>query len=565
MAVAGTAMVLVGVFGPVRAETVVDWQAGRGDDAQGWVLERFGTPRVAELRMERAGDGPAAQARLASADANPPTASLRFPVPFRAQHTYRVDIELSSPSGARADVLVRRRAAPYDPMAIRSVALDGRWTTVELEATWPAGAAEGDVRVQIRDPEGRIAVRRLKVADLGVAPLGTIPSAPFAPTLIGLHVNKLGRHMTWPEAGQSLVRLWDTGTTWNNLAPTARDFDDSRGTGWKRLDAYVDYALRHRPDATLLYTLGMPPPWASSDPDAKCAYGPGTCGAPASMQTWRHYVRTLAQRYRGRIRYWELWNEADYLIFYTRRVSLVELARAASEELKAVDPQNRLLSPGFTNSGGLNALHTFLRDGGGRYIDIVGFHWYFDGQPERLAVPLRNVRRLMQQHGLGTRPIWNTEGAPLCQRRDGGRCVIDDLVASEQDALSARAILTMWVNGVEGFAYYTAEGAGGRTLALLSDDYKASTSSAAALRQLAGWMVGARARAVTSWGRAGHAIEAERGTERFVVLWSEQPAEVYAVPAHWRIASAKRLDGGAVAVTGGTLPVGRIPLRVTMD
>lgn len=563
--------------GASAAGRIVDWQVDRPDaasasrgrpagEAGGWQMERYGKVREASVRTARDARGAAVQALFASGDANRPSASLRFAVPFQPLHSYRVHLEASAPQPVRADVLVRRRAAPYDPMAIRAVTLDERWQTIEMEAIWPVGANEGDVRVQIRDPQGSVSLRRLTVEDLGPVPTGTLPASAFPATLIGVHVNKLGRHMTWPAAGQALVRLWDTGTTWNQLAPTQQEFDEFRGPGWKRLDLYVDYVRKNRPDAIILMTLGMPPAWASSIPDdAKCGAGPGTCGSPASPEVWRHYVRTLAQRYRGRIHHWELWNEPDYRLFYAGGTSMVDLAKAAQEELKAVDPQNKLLSPGYTASTGLNSLYGFLRDGGARWVDIIAFHWYFQAHPEQLAGPMGNVRRLMQAYGAGDKPIWNTEGGPLCQKREQGRCVLEDLTPIELDALTARALMTMWLNGVEAFAYYTAEGAGGRTLSLLTDDWKGSTSTASALSRFGQWMVGARATALKPFGRAGLAVQCERNGERFAIVWSDTAGgEPFEPPAGWDARGARALVGDAPQSAGGKLIVGRVPLRVAI-
>jgi len=546
---------------------IVDWQADANGAPPGWVMERFGPVREATLRAGRDARGGAAQARFASGDGKRPSASLRFPVPFQPLHAYRVRVELSAPQRVQADVLVRRRAAPYDPMAIRDVVLDERWQAVELEAAWPAGANEGDVRVQIRDAEGSVALRRLTVEDLGPLPVEAPPKQPFPATLVGVHVNKLGQHSTWPDAGQSLVRLWDTGTNWDQLAPTAEDFDAARGPGWKRLDGYVEYVRRNRPDATILFTLGIPPAWASQVPDAKCAFSVGTCGAPTSMEVWRHYVRTLAQRYRGKIRHWELWNEPDHAIFYAGPTPLAELAKAAREELKAVDPQNLLLSPGYTASTGLHALYTFLRDGGAKQVDIVGFHWYFQAHPEQLGAAIGNVRRLLQAYGAGDKPIWNTEGAPLCERPQSGRCGLEDLSPDEVDALTARALMTMWLNGVQGFAYYTAEGAGGRTPALLTPDAKGSTTTAAALKRFADWMVGARATSVTRFGRAGTLVQCERAGQRFAIAWSDTAGgEPVVLPAGARAGDVQALTGGAPdSGARGAPSAGRIPVRIALE
>ena len=52
------------------------------------------------------------------------------------------------------------------------------------------------------------------------------------------------------------------------------------------------------------------------------------------LDAWREYVRTVADRYRGRIRYWEVWNEPDLGGF--NQMSLeeyVQLQKATYEEL----------------------------------------------------------------------------------------------------------------------------------------------------------------------------------------------------------------------------------------
>ena len=53
------------------------------------------------------------------------------------------------------------------------------------------------------------------------------------------------------------------------------------------------------------------------------------------LDAWRTYVRTMAERYRGRIRYWEVWNEPDLPGF--NKMSLdeyVALQKATYEEVK---------------------------------------------------------------------------------------------------------------------------------------------------------------------------------------------------------------------------------------
>ncbi|MES8964717.1 glycosyl hydrolase, partial [Cutibacterium acnes] len=161
----------------------------------------------------------------------------------------------------------------------------------------------------------------------------------------------------------------------------------------------------------ILMTLGQTPQWASKTPGVEGLYGMGASGAPANMEYWRDYVRTLARRYAGRIRYWELWNEPDFQQLYNGSIAdMVEMARIARQELKAADPENRLISPGLTTAQGLAWLHRFLSAGGGRYVDAIGFHWYFGDRPESIGAFIDNVHTLLRQHGQDDKPLWNTEG-----------------------------------------------------------------------------------------------------------------------------------------------------------
>jgi hypothetical protein len=544
---------------------LVDWAPNSsGGAARGkWKIERFGDDvkeaSLAEVAVPGSTDN-VLQASMSSFTERAPGAHLVFPVNFQPGHAYRVAIEISAAQPAQVKVMMRKDAAPYDIIGVRGVKLDANWQRVTFDAAWPLVVMSGAVRVMPTEPSARVLVRRLTIDDLGLLPLGVPPVRSFPSTLIGLHVNKLGQHDTWPKLGQGLIRLWDTKTNWNHLAPTPEEFDQFSAPAWKRLDLYVDYVRRNDPTVAILYPFGQPPRWASASPYAPCAYGMGTCGAPASMDDWRHYVRTLAQRYKGRIRYWELWNEPDYRLFYVPTRPLTELAQAAREELKAVDPENMLVSPGFTHAG-IGSLEDFLRNGGGKYVDAVGFHWYYDGEPEKLAPLIYNVRQVMKAYGAGDKPLWNTEGSPLCQRRVDGQCVLNDLTPAEQDSVVDRAILTMWLNGIEGYAYFFLEGMEGRSISLLTPDFRSLSRSATQLAMFSQWMVGGTAADVIKWGADGHAIEMRRGGRSYYIAWSERREEMMTIPRTWSVVRYQTLGGSQLPLPdGNAIPVGRTPV-----
>ena len=67
-----------------------------------------------------------------------------------------------------------------------------------------------------------------------------------------------------------------------------------------------------------------------------------------NLDAWREYCRTMAGRYRGRIRYWEVWNEPDLSGFNGMTLSeYVELQKASFEEVKKVAPEACVMTGGF--------------------------------------------------------------------------------------------------------------------------------------------------------------------------------------------------------------------------
>lgn len=252
----------------------------------------------------------------------------------------------------------------------------------------------------------------------------------FCDTASASDVMTLGFHAHYPmhietaaSTGYTAIRLWDTGTDWASLAPQPHL--------WKfdRIDEYL--AASEKAHLKILWTLGNTPRWASSRPNEKCAYGYGCAAEPANIDDWRRYVRTIATTFRGRIECYELWNEASFPTdpafkqpgaggaaaqFFTGSIdSMVNLARVAYEEIKRADPKACVLSPSFHSSGNwVEKFERFLDAGGGKYFDVASQHFYYGDGPEQSVPVIRAVRQVLDKHGLGKVPVWNTEvGVPF--------------------------------------------------------------------------------------------------------------------------------------------------------
>ncbi len=371
------------------------------------------------------------------------------------------------------------------------------------------------------------------------------PPGPVPPRFFGIHLNKLGTHNTWPAIGAGLLRLWDTGTTWAHLQPERERWN------WTRLDYYLRHVERHAPTAAVVYTLGITPSWAAL-PGGKAIYG-GSTAPPASLDDWRTYVRTVAERYRGRIRSWEIWNESNINVFYTGSVGqMLELARAAHEVLKEVDPANVVLTPNVTRSG-LAWLDEYLALGGGRWADVVSFHRYPSPRPEDDLPEYAAVRHTLAAHGLSQLPVWNTEGAV------SGSVGPDPAAAR---AAVARAYLVQWCQGLGNFSWYCWdihwEGGANLSATLTGAEL---TPAGVAYREVAGWLVGSTiTRREVTGDRWLLELRRPNGATAHV-LWSAGAPASFALPAAWRATRLRDLSGG-VQPAPATLTLGPEPVLV---
>jgi Glycosyl hydrolase family 10 len=268
--------------------------------------------------------------------------------------------------------------------------------------------------------------------------------AKFNRTFFGMHVHNNGIQRNWPDVLIGSIRLWDARVTWASL-------EEQRGV-WQfaRLDEYVSWAKNN--NIEVLLPLGVTPRWASARPGEKGAYGPGSAAEPADVELWRTYVRTVVQRYKGRVAAYEIWNEANIPAFYSGSVmSLIELIRVAREEINKHDPSVRLVAPSGVGLDQRVAWPSqIMQSGAADFVDIASFHLYHSGQaPEAMIEPVGKMKAKLQAAGYGTIPLWNTEAGywfanPQVQwTPDESRNLISSERAAEylpRDLLLARAL-----------------------------------------------------------------------------------------------------------------------------
>jgi hypothetical protein len=190
---------------------------------------------------------------------------------------------------------------------------------------------------------------------------------------------------------------------WNEIEPSRGHYD------WSQLDALINRITPHSVD--IVYTFRKMPPWASSRPTGSCGKGSaGTCYRPADHRDWKNFVGAITQRYREKIKYWELWNEPNAPNFWSGTAA--ELVTLASEAYPIIKANNGIvLSPSPQGPSADKWMTEYLDAGGGTYADVIAFHGYVgaDNVEVRYGSLIDHLKIVMSKHVQGTKELWDTE------------------------------------------------------------------------------------------------------------------------------------------------------------
>lgn len=275
------------------------------------------------------------------------------------------------------------------------------------------------------------------------------PAISIPADYFGIHIHAASDH-DWPSVPFGTWRLWDAKVTWLDLEPRKGEWD------FRELDKDIALAQKHKVE--LILTLGMTPTWASEDPEKGPSKRRGSTAGPRNINDWRDYVRAVATRYKGKIHIYEIWNEPNGPDFYTGSFQeMVLLAREAYTILHKVDPSVTVISPSPSGSG-LRFLDVYLHDGGGRYADVIGYHFYVSpNSPEAMVELIAKVKEIMARYGQSGKPLWDTEVGYFIQSQathvePGYMGVV--LTADQAMAYVARAYILNWASGISRLCWY---------------------------------------------------------------------------------------------------------------
>lgn len=245
-----------------------------------------------------------------------------------------------------------------------------------------------------------------------IGKLSVIPSAGIDDSMLSIGFECLDRELFSPEKCYDL--LGQSGVKWARVQ-----------TGWSRcekikgvidftwLDGIVDNLLMRGVKpwfnvgfGNTLYMDGVP------------EYNPTAVGCvplyfgEECVEAWKRFVRELAEHFRGRVGFYEIWNESDITPFWFPETpdpaKLAELVVLTGDIIRKADPDAKIGADTCDiNFGYTEGLLRGLPKG---YLDFFCFHWYRICAERNYEESVRHLRRIFDRNGFENTELWLGEG-----------------------------------------------------------------------------------------------------------------------------------------------------------
>lgn len=249
---------------------------------------------------------------------------------------------------------------------------------------------------------------------LAPRPAAAVEASPYG---VNIHTPQ-GEEMVFlldrlQEAGVGWVRI---DFLWSWVQPEPGVWD------WSVYDALV--AAAEARGIEIYASIGETPFWATS--------GVPRFSPPDDPALWEEFCSRAGSRYRGRIRYWGLWNEPNLPKFWTgsRQQYIDIILKRGADALHAANPAAQVGGPDLAHLTAGNAdwydwLRDVLRQAGDR-LDFVTHHTYdddgprditdrldgstvFANRPDLWDVVNPSLREVLKNAGWSGKPVWLTE------------------------------------------------------------------------------------------------------------------------------------------------------------
>lgn len=225
---------------------------------------------------------------------------------------------------------------------------------------------------------------------------------------------------------KTLAKASAIGVKWTRIVIGWDSVEKEKGRfDWARHDSTLDALLRF--DITPFVTLTRGNPIYTGvgrydDPTLAAIYGtsPAPPVDPDGQKAWLNFVGAAINRYKNRIRYWEVWNEPNHRKYWgapPNGKDYGNLLRVTVEKIRELHPDAKIIAgstagirPEFTDQ--------YLSRCDPELIDIVSFHNY-GNRPEERVYRIPEFKKVLDKYKPGLE-IWQGECGIASQSRTTG-------------------------------------------------------------------------------------------------------------------------------------------------
>jgi polysaccharide biosynthesis protein PslG len=160
---------------------------------------------------------------------------------------------------------------------------------------------------------------------------------------------------------------------WRNIEKTKKDAFE-----WNEPDRIVDAINKN--GLGIVARIDNQPDWARRDMIFPAS------GPPDNMEDWKDFIQQIAERYKGKIQAYEIWNEPNLSREWGNAApdakAYTDLLRVAHTEIKKLDPQATVISAGLSPTteqtdravSDVVYLKSMYANGAKQYFDMLGAH-----------------------------------------------------------------------------------------------------------------------------------------------------------------------------------------------
>lgn len=386
-------------------------------------------------------------------------------------------------------------------------------------------------------------------------------------SFFGLHLRYGTTKTPWPLVNFHSWRVITPETEWRGLQPTENKWN------FTHLDKAVELGSKN--NVEILLTLGQTPTWAASRPSEVVHNGAGASSEPRRLSDWENYIRTVARRYKGEIKYYELWNEPRFREvdpyraiagFTGTAVQMVELGRIAKQVLSEEDPNAILISPGIDAAfDGIPRVEQWFKSGGGNVAQVLSYHFYLR-PPERVGKLYAKLRDITVKYGYPNMPIFNTESGyfvqnperPVAPQYPGTDYVFAKVLTPEENgSYMVRAHLITAAAGLDRFYWYSWDIL---DMGLTRSYGNVHTAGSLAYGTMLNWLRNSVIKECATENDKTWVCHLRRNGASAYVVWNTQGDEDFTIPTYMNVGEMETITSRVSQLNGKKVLIGISPI-----